>query len=68
MQRREFEVPNMLGATDHEIVLNELRQIAGVQHVELLGHAKHGVIEWDNPATWDEISRRLAQLGYRIEG
>lgn len=68
MPRKEFEVPNMVGATDWEIVLNELRQIPGVQHVELLGHAKHGSIEWNPPATWEEISRRLSELGYTIQG
>jgi cation transport ATPase len=57
----------MFGEQDASVIENALRQIVGVSHVELLPSAKHAVIQWSEPATWDDIQSAMKQLGYRTD-
>jgi copper chaperone len=67
MPRELFTLPNILGDIDLSIAENSLRQINGVQLVEIHPTTKQVTIEWDEPATWEEIQQNLDRLGYTMD-
>jgi len=42
----------------------ELGDLPGVQKVEADVDSKQVSVEWDAPATWDEIKDLLVEIGY----
>lgn len=71
MASKTFQVVNMVSDIDESIVENAIRQIVGVGRVEIqggtAGQTKRIEVEWSDPATWDEIQRRIAELGYTVD-
>jgi copper chaperone CopZ len=45
-------------------VENEVSEINGVQSVSADQDSKQAIIEWDDPATWDEIRALLIDIEY----
>jgi copper chaperone CopZ len=45
-------------------VENEVSEINGVQSVSVDQDSKQAIIEWDDPATWDEIRALLIDIEY----
>jgi copper chaperone CopZ len=45
-------------------VENEVSEINGVQSVNADQDSKQAIIEWDDPATWDEIRALLIDIEY----
>ena len=43
---------------------NEVSEISGVQSVKAGEASKQVVIEWDKPASWDQIRSRLIEIEY----
>ena len=64
MPRREFRVPNVFGDEDVSILENALLQILGVSQVNFYPETKTVAVQWADPASWDEIERKLEVLGY----
>jgi copper chaperone len=64
MMKKTFQIVNMLIEEDQRIVENALQQMTGVKRVEAHYPSKHVTIEWQEPATWDDIERTLHKLGY----
>jgi copper chaperone CopZ len=70
MSIKTFQVVNMVTDNDESIVENAIGQIVGVHRVQIQGSmagmTKHVEVEWSEPATWEEIERRVSELGYTI--
>ena len=67
MQQRRFAVPAM---SCHHCVMaieNELTDIPGVETVEADVETKQVTVTWKQPATWEQISLVLEEIGYPAE-
>lgn len=64
MERKTFRVPNI---SCHHCVMTiqrELRALAGVKQVEGEVKSQQVTVEWEPPATWDQIATTLAEINY----
>ena len=64
MQTKKFEVPNI---SCHHCVMtikNELGDLAGVSKVEADQDTRIVEVEWQEPATWDQIKDLLVEINY----
>ncbi|MBI5671434.1 MAG: heavy-metal-associated domain-containing protein [Chloroflexi bacterium] len=67
MPYREFRLPSLYGGEDVEVVENLLRQIPGVEQVELEPETKEVSLRWNDATDWEEIERQLVSMGYTPE-
>ncbi len=64
MSTKTFTVPNIsCGHCTHTIEM-ELGDLAGVAAVKADEATKQVTVEWDVPATWDEIKALLDEINY----
>jgi copper chaperone len=64
MQSKTFTVPNIsCGHCVHTIQM-EVGDIAGVKSVMAEQASKKVFVEWDAPATWDQINATLVEINY----
>ena len=64
MQSKTFTVPNISCGHcvhTHQIKVNEL---AGVKRVKAEQDSKQVVVEWGEPATWEQIEALLVEINY----
>ncbi|MBN1681127.1 MAG: heavy-metal-associated domain-containing protein [Anaerolineae bacterium] len=64
MQTKTFEVPNIACGHCVRTIENEVSDLAGVSKVEASQDTRLVTVEWDDPATWDQISSLLAEINY----
>jgi copper chaperone len=64
LNEKTFQVPNMTCNGCRSTVTEEIEQIQGVKHVEATLATKIVKVEWDNPATWEQIAERLSAVNY----
>lgn len=64
MQGKSFHVYEALSEEQVETIINKLREIDGVKYAEGDVHTKIFVIQWSEPANWDEITNVLVRMGY----
>lgn len=64
MQTKTVLIPNISCGHCVMTVQNEVGELAGVASVKADQSTKQAVIEWDDPATWDQISALLAEIEY----
>jgi copper chaperone len=68
MQSKTFTVPNIsCGHCTHTVEM-ELGDLAGVHSVTADLESKQVSIEWDSPATWEQIAALLTEINYPPEG
>lgn len=68
MESKTFVVPNIsCGHCTHTIEM-EVGDIAGVSRVKADEATKQVIVEWDKPATWDQIQATLVEINYPPEG
>jgi copper chaperone CopZ len=68
MQSKTFTVPNIsCGHCTHTIEM-ELGDIAGVKSVQADLDSRQVVVEWGEPATWEQIEAMLAEINYPVSG
>lgn len=66
MQSKTFTVPNIsCGHCTHTIEM-ELGDIAGVKSVQADLDSRQVVVEWGEPATWEQIEALLAEINYPV--
>ena len=66
MQSKTFTVPNIsCGHCTHTIEM-ELGDIAGVKSVQADLDSRQVVVEWGEPATWEQIEAMLAEINYPV--
>lgn len=64
LNQKTFQVPNMTCNGCRSTVTEEVEQIPGVKHVEASIATKLVTVEWDDPATWEQITERLSAVNY----
>ena len=66
MQSKTFTVPNIsCGHCTHTIEM-ELGDIAGVKSVQTDLDSRQVVVEWGEPATWEQIEAILTEINYPV--
>ena len=64
MESKTFVVPNInCGHCIHAVEM-ELGDLAGVKSVKAEVDSKQVFVEWEQPATWDQIESLLVEINY----
>ncbi len=64
MTTKTFEVPNIsCGHCTHTIQM-EVSDLAGVRSVQADEESRQVTVEWDAPATWEQIEALLKEIDY----
>lgn len=64
MESKTFTVPNIsCGHCTHTIEM-ELGELPGVHSVKANQENKQVVVEWGQPATWEQIKNTLVEINY----
>ena len=64
MESKTFTVPNISCGHCVHTVQMEVGDIAGVKSVKAEQDSKQVVVEWESPATWDQIEALLVEINY----
>ena len=64
MPSKTFEVPNISCGHCVMTIKNELGDLAGVSRVEGNQETRIVTVEWDSPATWEQIKALLVEINY----
>jgi copper ion binding protein len=64
MESKTFTVPNISCGHCVHTVQMEVGDIPGVKHVKAEQDSKQVVVEWDEPATWEQIEALLVEINY----
>lgn len=68
MTSKTFTVPNIsCGHCTHTIEM-EVGDLAGVTQVKAVEETKQVTVEWEDPATWNQIQALLQEINYPPEG
>ena len=67
MERKTFQVPSIGCDGCVRTIQNEVSQIVGVKTVNGVVDTKTVTVEWDNPATWQQIAKTLTEIDYAPE-
>jgi copper ion binding protein len=64
MESKTFTVPNIsCGHCVHTVEM-EVGDLAGVKSVKAEQDSKQVVVEWGEPATWEQIEALLVEINY----
>ena len=67
MTTKSFTVPNIsCGHCTHTIEM-EVGELAGVKSVKAEIDSRKVTVEWENPATWEQIEGLLQEINYPPE-
>jgi copper chaperone len=64
MSSKTFEVPNISCGHCVMTIKNEVADLAGVKNVNADQATRMVTVEWDAPATWDQIQALLVEINY----
>jgi copper chaperone len=64
MESKTFKVPNMTCNGCVSTVKGEIEQLAGILNVEVNKPAQLVTVEWNNPASWEQIEKALVEIEY----
>jgi copper chaperone CopZ len=64
MDKKTFQVPAIGCQGCVNTIVNELNDIAGVEHVEGNKDTRMVTVAWDTPADWDQIKAALVEIEY----
>lgn len=64
MQTKTFTVPNISCGHCVMAIQNEVRDLAGVSRVQADKDTRVVTVEWDSPATWEQIKAALTAINY----
>lgn len=64
MDSKTFLVPNIGCNGCVSTIQNEVSELAGVKKVEGVVDTKTVTVEWDSPATWEQILATLTEIDY----
>jgi copper chaperone len=64
MQNKTFQVPNISCGHCVMTIKNEVGELAGVRAVEADKDTRMVTVQWDTPATWDQIQALLTEIEY----
>ena len=64
MPSKTFEVPNISCEHCTKTIQREVGELAGVQRVQADVDTRQVTVEWDAPATWEQIEALLTEINY----
>lgn len=64
MESKTFTVPNISCGHCVHTVQMEVSDIPGVKSVKAEQDSKQVVVQWDAPATWEQIKSTLVEINY----
>lgn len=64
MQSKTVSIPAISCGHCVTTVQNEVSDIPGVLSVKADEASKQAVIQWDDPATWEQIRKTLVEIDY----
>lgn len=64
METKTFQVPNIGCDNCVRTISNEVKALKGVKQVEGNVQTKTVTVNWESPATWDEIRAKLTEIDY----
>lgn len=64
MQSKTFLVPNIGCDGCVRTIKNEVSRLAGVKRVDGNVNSKMVTVEWDTPASWQQIVKALEEVDY----
>ena len=67
MTKKTFIVPNISCGHCTRTIESELGELAGVTGVKAEATSKQVTVEWEEPATWDNIRALLEEINYPPE-
>ncbi|UCH93096.1 MAG: cation transporter [Candidatus Aminicenantes bacterium] len=67
MSNKTFTVPNISCGHCTRTIERELGELTGVTHVKAEATSKQVTVEWEEPATWDNIRALLEEINYPPE-
>jgi copper chaperone CopZ len=67
MESKTFKVPNIGCDGCVSTIKNELGQLAGVTRVDADRDTKVVTVQWQPPASWQEIESHLTEIDYAPE-
>lgn len=67
METKTVKVPNIGCGGCVNAIKGEVSDIEGVKSVEGDVASKTVTVEWDNPASWEQISAAMAEIDYAPE-
>jgi len=67
MNKRIIRIPNISGHYFIVTLREELTKLDGVKDVKVDITTKQARIIWHEPASWEQIEKRLAEIGYPVE-
>ena len=68
MNSKTFTAPNISCGHCTRTIEMELGELAGVTNVKAEAGSKQVVVEWETPASWDEIKNLLVEIGFPPTG
>ncbi len=64
MQSKTFQVPNISCGHCVMTIKNEISDLTGVKKVDADKNTRMVTVEWDDPATWEQIKKLLVEINY----
>lgn len=68
MLSKTFVVPNISCHHCTHTIKMEVGELAGVNRVDAAVDSKLVTVEWDSPASWEQIAGVLQEINYPPEG
>ena len=68
MNSKTFTIPNISCGHCVHTIETEVGELTGVAHVSAVKESKQVTVEWDRPATWEQIQHTLEEINYPPEG
>lgn len=68
MSTKTFTVPNISCGHCTHTIETEVSELDGVTSVKALQESKQVTVEWQDPATWEQIHALLQEINYPPEG
>jgi len=68
MESKTFAVSNISCWHCTHTIETEVGEIEGVTSVKAVQDTKQVTVEWDAPATWEQIQATLQEINYPAEG
>lgn len=67
MQTKTFKVPNVGCDGCVNTIKSEVGELSGVKSVSGVVDTKMVTVEWDTPASWEQIEATLVEIDYAPE-
>lgn len=64
MERKTFQVPAIGCDGCVKTIKTEVSQLPGVKQVDADVNSKIVTVEWDSPASWSNIEKKLTEIDY----